>query len=290
MARPQFLIPVVVKRLMGQDQHCPHCGGSETTHVGTKHLLLQLRRCGRCGLMFRWPKDVPEDNRRFYSGPYREAGGVTTNLPSPEGLREMCRTGFAGTDRDATGRLALLGRFKPSGALLDFGASWGYTSWQFARAGYDVIGFEVDRARAAYGREHLGLRMLDDPAGLNGLPGGSFDLIYTSHVLEHLPDLRETFDLFLRLLRPGGVLTIFVPNATGIDRPEVFARKKSFGFGEKHTFAFTAEFFERNLPARGFDPCRVDASPFAPIDQPRPAGKDLVEGEELMAIASKPVA
>jgi len=291
MARPAFLIPVLMKRAMGQDQDCPHCGAFNTTLVGRKHLLLQLRRCSRCRLMFRWPKDTVQDNRGFYSGLYREKDGITTFFPSPDELRELCRTRFATTDRDASGRLDLLRQVRPSssGTVLDYGSSWGYTAWQFAQAGYNVVSFEVDHDRAVYGRERLGLRMIEDPAELAGLPDCSFDVIYTSHVLEHLPDLRGSFPLFLRLLRPGGVLMVFVPNATGIERPEVFEVKKSFGFGEKHTFAFTAEFFEQNLPDYGFVLRRVDTTPYPPMDQPRPAEKDPIAGEELMAIAMKPV-
>src|SRR5690349_4812433 len=105
MARPAFLIPVVRKRLLGQDQHCPHCSEPETTLVGSKHLLLQLRRCTSCGLMFRWPKDTAEDNQGFYSGRYQEKTGLTTNLPSLEQLQELCRTKFVGTDRDASSRI-----------------------------------------------------------------------------------------------------------------------------------------------------------------------------------------
>ncbi|WP_406699014.1 class I SAM-dependent methyltransferase [Singulisphaera sp. Ch08] len=296
MGRVQFVLPVVLKRLSGQDQNCPHCGASETVRVGTKYLIVQLRKCTQCELLFRWPKDFAEDNRKFYSGLYREDNGVTTNLPSPVELAEMRQTKFAGTDRDATERLALLKQLKSSGRLLDYGASWGYTTWQFAQAGYDVVGFEIDQDRAAYGRDNLGVPMIVEPAELAKLPEGSFDLIYTSHVLEHLPDLRQTFDLFHHLLRPGGVLAIYVPNATGIDRPEIFGRKKIFGFGEKHTMAFTVEFFERNLEAHGFTKVRVDTTPLAPLDQPRPLTKDLIGpltdellgSMELVAIAYKP--
>jgi 2-polyprenyl-3-methyl-5-hydroxy-6-metoxy-1,4-benzoquinol methylase len=287
MARPGFLISVILKYLDGQDRRCPHCRAVATELVGRKYGLLQLRKCRACALMFRWPKDSAEDNRRFYSGLYRERSGVTTNLPSPAELRAMCASRFAGTDRDASGRIALLRSLKPAGALLDYGASWGYTAWQFAQAGYRVTGFEIDRDRAAYGRVCLGLEMIDDPGRFASLSDSSFDVIYSSHVLEHLPDLSATFDTFFRLLRPSGVLAVFVPNATGADWPDIFRFKRSFAFGEKHTFALSAEFFERNLPAHGFVLETVDTSPYAPVPMSRPA-KDMVAGEELMAIGVKP--
>jgi SAM-dependent methyltransferase len=45
-----------------------------------------------------------------------------------------------------------------------------------------------------------------------GLPPESFDVITMWHVLEHLPDPQATLAEAHRLLRPGGVLLIAVPN------------------------------------------------------------------------------
>ena len=41
---------------------------------------------------------------------------------------------------------------------------------------------------------------------------GSFDLIYMSHVVEHLPNLRPSLERCLELLRPRGKLVLVYPN------------------------------------------------------------------------------
>jgi SAM-dependent methyltransferase len=42
-------------------------------------------------------------------------------------------------------------------------------------------------------------------------PDGSFDVVYCSHVLEHVPDDRKAMREFRRILRPGGWAIILVP-------------------------------------------------------------------------------
>lgn len=44
-------------------------------------------------------------------------------------------------------------------------------------------------------------------------PEGSFDLIFSSHVLEHVRDLDQSVSDMVRLLRPGGVLCVTLPCA-----------------------------------------------------------------------------
>ena len=79
----------------------------------------------------------------------------------------------------------------------------------------------------------------------------------------------------------GGFLIIFVPNCTGIEDPVVFQKKKSFAFGEKHTFAFTTGFFEKNLPSYGFSVEFVDVTPHGT------SKLTMIDGAELVVVARK---
>jgi len=44
-------------------------------------------------------------------------------------------------------------------------------------------------------------------------PDASFDIIYCSHVLEHVPDDRRALTEFYRALSPGGYAVLIVPIA-----------------------------------------------------------------------------
>jgi SAM-dependent methyltransferase len=283
MARWRYLIPVLVKRMSLQDTNCPHCGDRSTILIGRKHIVLELRKCASCGLLFRWPKDRPEDNNRFYAGLYSEESGLTTQMPSSDQLEQLLDRGFANSDRDFSTQIATLKKYSTHGRVLDYGASWGYGTWQLMQAGYDALGYEIDPRRAEYGRTHLGVRLLVSSADFDAIPDGTFDLIFTNHVLEHLPDLATTFQCFSRLLKDGGVLYIAVPNCTGMEQPEVFKRKRAFAFGEKHTMAYSAEFFFCNLPAYGFQIESISTSA-----NPNGETESAVDGYELTVVARKP--
>ena len=50
------------------------------------------------------------------------------------------------------------------------------------------------------------------------IPSNTFDLIYASHVLEHIPwfNTAPTLKEWVRILKPGGTMEIWVPNAQSI--------------------------------------------------------------------------
>ena len=68
---------------------------------------------------------------------------------------------FSGTPRDINTWIGVLQFLRPGGRVLDFGCSWGYGTYQLRQAGFDAVGFEVSRPRAKFGREKLGLNIID---------------------------------------------------------------------------------------------------------------------------------
>jgi 2-polyprenyl-3-methyl-5-hydroxy-6-metoxy-1,4-benzoquinol methylase len=283
MARARFVLSVLRHRIARQPRSCPYCGSLDTVRLARKKLLLELRHCHHCALKFRWPKGDAASSRSFYERAYRE--GLTTDLPSLEALGRLLETEFRGTPLDRSRDIALIRREAPAGRLLDFGASWGYGVYQFRRAGYDAVGYEISRPRAAYGRAHLGVNIIDTPADLDALGTGPFDIVYARHVLEHLADPGDAFRVFNRLIRPGGLLVIFVPNAGGASARSLGVRWGPL-IGEKHPLALDAVFFARNLPAYGFVPtfrCSPYERPAVPACTPRLV--EALPGDELMVVA-----
>lgn len=65
--------------------------------------------------------------------------------------------------------------------------------------------------------DYLSADLLDDSAMVRmdvtdiQYPDASFDVIYCSHVLEHVPDDRKAMRQFRRILRPGGWAVLVVP-------------------------------------------------------------------------------
>jgi 2-polyprenyl-3-methyl-5-hydroxy-6-metoxy-1,4-benzoquinol methylase len=240
---------------------------------------MQVRRCEKCALLFRYPKDDQQENKSFYQRKYRQ--DTVTDLPRESDIPQHIATRFRSVGRDLTEHLATMKPISPAGRLLDYGCSWGYCVHQFREAGYEARGFEISEPRVAYGRAVLGV---DLTSNLDELPDRSFDVIYAAHVLEHIPDPAISFRTFQRLLAPGGKVFIYVPNSGGKEARALGIHWPPM-VNEKHVLALTAEFFAKNLPAYGFD-VRIASSPYS---EPARAHEESpnVDGEELLVVAER---
>ena len=76
--------------------------------------------------------------------------------------------------------------------------------------GFDVESFEISKPRAKYAREKLGVRVHDSISSVSG----SFDIFFSSHVLEHVPSVKESIEFGMRILKPGGLFVAFTPNGS----------------------------------------------------------------------------
>jgi SAM-dependent methyltransferase len=287
MPKLKYLKRILKHRITGQPRACPHCGErSALPLLGRKKLVQEVRQCRNCLLIFRWPCDTPEESESYYESVY--ASGAVTDLPSESELAKLLQDGFRGGPLDFSEKIAALKTLQASGRVLDYGCSWGYGVFQLLRQGYDAIGYEVSKGRARYGREHLRVPVLDSPGELDRLGGGSFDAIFSNHVIEHLPAVGDTLRAFARLLDNQGLAFLILPNFTGRA-----ARAGAFWnwIGETHPIAPTADFFRRNLPAYGFDPVLCASGPFAAellghLRARRWNALDT-EGDELLVMAWK---
>ena len=278
MARLGFALDMIGARWNPARSLCPYCDSRFHRRLERKKLLIEARKCDFCGLVFRWPCDNPAATRDFYEGSYD--GQQATTLPvSIDELGALTRQQFRNTPYDRSHRIALVQSIVPQGRLLDFGCSWGYSVAQWQSAGYSAVGFELARDRARFGRTQLGVDIRDDLASLENEPAGSFDIVYTDHVFEHLPALRRPLNLFARLLRPGGLLLMMTPNGGGADARRMGTSWGPF-IGESHTIALTAEWCYRNLPSHGFT-LTCYSSPEARN------GGGLVDGDELICQAHR---
>lgn len=288
MDRLAYLLTSLLRHLQPGFNHCPSCGAHHYQPVQRKYLATTLRRCGDCRLLYRHPIDRPRDTHRFYQRAYRE--GFTTELPDPRRLERLMTDGFAGTEKDYRSILELLGCLAPAPAkLFDFGCSWGYGSWQLARAGYAVTAFEISEPRRAFAAQRLGVAV-DDTFPLDAIDE-PFDLFFSSHVLEHVPSPAAAIAAAERYLRPGGLFIAFTPNGSTPFRAADEAAWTT-SWGRVHPNLLDDEYYRTIFHDR---PYFISSSPFdhqalrrwAAADAPGQVTGNL-DGGELLVVARRP--
>jgi SAM-dependent methyltransferase len=98
-----------------------------------------------------------------------------------------------------------------SGRILENGCGVGMYVEKLSSLGGQVFGLEYDFERAAEAG-HRSLGIINAAGESLPYPAGSFDLILSHEVLEHVVDDRLAVYEMARVLKPGGRAVIFVPH------------------------------------------------------------------------------
>jgi 2-polyprenyl-3-methyl-5-hydroxy-6-metoxy-1,4-benzoquinol methylase len=109
-------------------------------------------------------------------------------------------------------RAQFLARLRRPGRLLDIGCGNGSFLQEAKRRGWETFGTELSPVNCRLAQERLGRPIhLGNLPDLE-LPARSFDVVTLWHVLEHVPEPNTMLAEIERILTPGGILIIEVPN------------------------------------------------------------------------------
>ena len=114
-------------------------------------------------------------------------------------------------------------RVPDRGRLLDVGTGDGIVLRVARDRGWAAEGTDIASTMVRHLRETEGLTVHHGALEDVDLPAGAFDAIVIHHVLEHTENPFRTLETIARLLRPGGVVRVEVPNLAGLS-----ARVKNF--------------------------------------------------------------
>ena len=285
MKKWRFFLTSCIRRIFSRAALlCPSCGGKPAAIIDRKSGVLTFARCGSCDLLYRQPTTPPRQSRRFYQDDY--AQGYTTYMPDDETLWDLKSRRFAGTERDYSRFIAMFDALGvPRHArVLEFGSSWGYGAWQLSQAGYSVQAFEVSGPRCRYAREKLGVDAVDSLEAVDG----RFDVVFSSHVLEHVDILAQNLDFLEARLAEGGVMLHVTPNGSMAYR-EASGKNWHLLWGEVHPQLLDEKFCLRRY---GDQALLLGATPADPgelrhWDRRGTRLLDLAGSELFLAVAPK---
>jgi hypothetical protein len=245
-------------------------------------LFTSLWHCASCELRFRVPKDDPPRSAEFYQERYTQ--GFTTDCPSETVLASLTARKFVNAEKDFTSYVEVLGAagLQPGDAILDFGCSWGYGSWQLREAGFNVYSYEISKQRALYAKDKLSCNVVESVEGLRG----RLKCVFSAHVIEHLPDPNLLWNVGSTTLQNGGLIVCFCPNGNpdleGIYGPTRYHQL----WGKVHPLLITSEFLQKSSKKHGYR-ARVYRSPYNVGLIAGDAADDNSCGDELCLIAAR---
>lgn len=183
---------------------------------------------------------VPSDLDRYYPTAYR--GQRARRFPAPV---EWLQGYLYGR------RVRLIvGTQKTPGAVLDVGCGPGHLLARFQQRGWQCVGTEMNGEASAIPRERYGLDVRVGAVERLGLPAASFDAVVSWHTLEHMSDPSTALDEIARVLKPGGLALISVPNFSS---PEAQAAPSAWFHLDvpRHLTHFPAGVLRAELERRG---------------------------------------
>ena len=213
-----------------------------------------VERCGACGSGITTPPASSERLADFYPsgyGPYE--------LPANPLLRLVSRAIRAWQARSAL-RAYPLGpaRELRPGRAVDVGCGRGDLAATLLSHGWAVTGVEPSPAACAVARSR-GVDAREGTLRDVELESEGYDLAVFQHSLEHVPDAVDDLRTVAAALRPGGIVSITVPNFGSWQSRRFRSRWFHLDL-PRHRTHFTEEGLRRALGAAGLEPVRIETS------------------------------
>lgn len=195
-----------------QSVPCDLCGSSKQKTLltltdlisQTSSHVFRLAQCRSCGLIYLNPRPYNWDLHRYYPESYAPF--------TRSALGERARTWL---HRRSVHELAAYVGLP--NRVLDVGCGTGELLDQIRRAGNpEIIGVEPSARAAGFARDDRKLDVRTGTLEQHQFPDCSFDTVLLSHVLEHLPSPSSTLAEISRILKPDGVVIVWVPNANSL--------------------------------------------------------------------------
>jgi SAM-dependent methyltransferase len=160
--------------------------------------LADIARCGACGHM--------QLDRMPSAARLGEAYGEAASddyVDEEAGQRATARAALERIEKHTGG----------PGTLLDLGCWVGFLMAEARDRGWTATGVEPSTFASNYARENLGLEVIRADLFEADVPEGMWDVVVMGDVIEHLIDPADALARVKRLLAPGGIVYMALPDA-----------------------------------------------------------------------------
>ena len=189
------------------DRHKPH------ERFGPQNRYAYVK-CRRCGLVYAHRR--PKYEASFVETAY-EVYDVESHHVSTGGALSQANQSIVAHNKITLRQMERhLGR---KGKLLDIGCASGLFLYAAKEEGWCPTGIDVSEKMTRHCRDAFGVpTYLGQYHTLDLSEGGPFDVIYCSHVIEHILNPNEWMEKFRADLKADGLLCLNVPNQYSADR------------------------------------------------------------------------
>jgi SAM-dependent methyltransferase len=160
------------------------------------------------------------------------------------------------------GKYTLVRENSPGTELLDIGCGTGEFIYHMGKKGFRVTGIEPSEQARNFATGQFNLNVKGEEY-LGTIAPSSFDAVTMWHVLEHVHDLEERMATVERILRPGGIFVVAVPNRGSWDAMHYGPHWAAYDL-PRHLYHFSPQNLQRLLNRFGFEtgkilPMKLDA-------------------------------
>lgn len=240
---------------------CPVCGQTrfELLFIKQGFRIVRCLDTDRCGHVFA----NPQIKEQALMNAYRGQGGPDSDQTPANDIWIEVLLSEANHDYDRgkyLGGLYSLEEVLPNSneprRLLDIGCSIGHFLSLARKKGWHGIGLELNEKAVNHARNVLKLDVRTQLLDEAGFAPESFDAVTLWGVMEHLKRPMEVLRQIHRILKPGGLLLTFCPNATSLVCRVLREQAATFD-GRNHPSYFTPTSLRRSMSLAGFETIKM---------------------------------
>ena len=238
---------------------CPLCSGEHFNNViQSKDFTVtgedfNIVSCETCGFKFTNPRPLAADMGHYYeSKDYVSHTNQANSIINT--IYKIARKFTLGW------KYNLIKKQEGAKTILDYGCGTGEFINFCKNKGWQIQGIEPNsKAR----QQATNLNNQGIKSSLSQIDNAAFQVITMWHVLEHIPDLKETFTALKKMLTPDGFMLIAVPNCNSHDA-QLFKEDWAAYDLPRHLYHFTQKSMQKMMTNHGMDvvtviPMKLDA-------------------------------